>query len=207
MPKSIILEPHFMYQTLDELQNETKSLLNKLKEVGELLQIVARMTYAIGFNDLMKDAETQINGAGHAFVAANNVVDGACREVVKKLVQKFASEAGVRDSYAIEFFQEISIQTNFPERVQINPHYMSNIFDSYGQKIIELSAVGYDMQSLYARTHYFWQGTAADRTREAFETSVMPVFEKLMDTLYKIYGKGRDWVDEAIKMEASLQTP
>lgn len=204
MSKNIILDPYVMFSVLNDLEEDTKNLVKKLTEIGDILQVAAKMTYAIGFGNLMDEAQDGINNVGYAAISAHNTVATNCSEVVNKLVQKFAAEAGARGNYTVAPFKEIKIQTNFPDRVHINPHYLKGMFDNFGQKHLEFSVIVDDIERLFATSDSFWQGTAADSTRQKFKRVVMPFFEDLKRVFDQIYAKGEAWVDDAIKTDASL---
>ena len=69
---SIILDPQHMFQTLRDLQDQTIHLLVTIHTIEADLQTVATLTFATGFDALMKKAEADINRVGSAAVAANN---------------------------------------------------------------------------------------------------------------------------------------
>ncbi|MDB5079347.1 MAG: hypothetical protein JWP00_1271, partial [Chloroflexi bacterium] len=61
-----------------------------------------------------------------------------------------------------------------------------------------------DMRDIYRQTQNFWVGEAADKTRQSFESRIVPRFEDMLDVLSKIVELGFDWVEDAVKFEASL---
>lgn len=207
MAPSIILDPYVMFNVLNDLQDDTKDLVKKLGEIGDLLQVAAKMTFAIGFGDLMDEAQDSINNVGTAAISAQNAVASGCSKVVNKLVDKFATEAKARSDYTVTPFQEITIKTNNPDRVEINPQYLSGIFESLGQRYIEFANIVFEMERLFLNSDAFWRGTSADQTRQKFKTRVMPMFEDLTRVYNQINEKAQAWIEEAILIEKALPTP
>ena len=167
------------------------------------MQQASTLTFAVGFADLIKQAEGQINQTGSAVVAANNAFNSACKDVVNQLIEKFATE-GAKSDYGSPPFAEISISTNNPDRAQIYPPQIQAQMDDHQQKNGELSNLFKSMSDTYRQTTNFWVGESADKTRESFVSRVIPQFEELIQTLNKIVEAGKEWVNDAVKFEASL---
>jgi hypothetical protein len=200
---SIILEPKQMFQTLQDMEKATQDLLKLIQEVAEILEAVSVLTFAIGFGELIKMAEQAINQVGNAVVAANNAFNSACRDVVNQLVQKFAPE-GAKSDYSSPPFVEITIKINVADRAQIEPSQMRSSFDQNQQKNTQVANKSNDMRDIYRQTSSFWIGESADKTRSSFESKIVPEFENLKSVLDNIVSKGIEWIEDAVKFEASL---
>jgi uncharacterized protein YukE len=200
---SIILEPKQMFQTLSEMEKATQDLLKLIQEVSAVLEAASILTFAVGFGALIKAAEAAINQVGNAVVAANNAFNSACKDVVNQLVDKFASE-GAKSDYGSPAFIEITIRINVADRAQIYPPAIRALFDDNKQKNTQLGNKTNDMRDIYRQTQNFWVGEAADKTRQSFESRIVPRFEDMLDVLGKIVELGFDWIEDAVKFEASL---
>lgn len=200
---SIILEPKDMFNMLSNMETSTKDVLKKLGEIVDTLLQASTITFAVGFADLIKQAEGQINQTGSAVVAANNAFNTACKDVVNQLIDKFATE-GAKSDYGSPPFAEVSIATNTPDRAQIYPPQIQAQMDDHQQKNGELLKLFDAMRELYRQTQNFWVGESADKTRGSFESRVVPEFDQLIQTLNKIVEAGKAWVEDAVKFEASL---
>lgn len=204
---SIILDPQKMFNSLQELEKHTKDVISKLHDIGESFQQVAHVTYAIGFGELIKKAEADINQAGGGVVAANNAVNTACKDVVNELVNKFASQ-GAKSDYNSPPFEHIHIKVNPADRAAIYPQTMRTHFDDlFFTKFGALAVASTSLYTDMLDTKHFWLGTSADRMRHKFKTKVWPEFTGLEDVLKQIYNHGVNWIEETIKFEASLPTP
>jgi len=200
---SIILEPKQMFQTLQDMEKATQDILKLIQDVSAVLEAVSVLTFAFGFGQLIKLAEQAINQVGNAVVAANNAFNSACRDVVNQLVDKFASE-GAKSDYGSPPFVEISIKINVADRAQIYPPAMRALFDDHQQKNQQIGNKTNDMRDIYRSTSNFWIGSSADKTRSSFESKIVPEFENLKSTLDQIVSKGLEWIEDAVKFEASL---
>ena len=200
---SIILEPKQMFQTLQDMEKATQDLLKLIQDITSVLEAVSVLTFAVGFGELIKAAEAAINQVGNAVVAANNAFNSACRDVVNQLVDKFASE-GAKSDYGSPPFVEISIKINVADRAQIYPPAMRALFDDHQQKNQQIGNKTNDMRDIYRSTSNFWIGSSADKTRSSFESKIVPQFEDLLSVLQQIVSLGLDWVEDAVKFEASL---
>lgn len=203
---NIILEPKLMFQTLQELENETKNILKAMDAMASVLQSVTGLTYAIGFSELIIKAEKDINNFGSMLVAAINAVNVNCSTVVNQLVTKFAPQ-GAKSSYNAPAFKQIYLTTHVADRVAIHPPTMKNLFGDLFQKIYHFQALFGQVEKTFTKTKDFWVGTAADKVRNTFMTKLDPQFSDLLEVLYKIHNNGMDWIEETIKFEASLNTP
>jgi uncharacterized protein YukE len=200
---SIILEPRAMFQTLQDMEKATQDILKLIQEVTEILEAVSVLTFAFGFGQLIKLAEQAINQVGNAVVAANNAFNSACRDVVNQLVEKFAPE-GAKADYGSPAFIEITIKIQVADRAQILPSVMRSHFDQNQQKNTQVQHKTSDMRDIYRNTSNFWIGSSADKTRSSFESKIVPQFEDLLHVLQQIVSLGLDWVEDAVKFEASL---
>ena len=200
---SIILEPKQMFQTLQEMEKATQDIIKLIQEISQVLEAASILTFAIGFGELIKAAEAAINQVGNAVVAANNAFNSACKDVVNQLVDKFASE-GAKSDYSSPNFVEITIKINVADRAQIYPPQIRAQFDDNQQKNQQLGNKTNDMRDIYRQTSNFWVGESADKTRSSFESRIVPRFEDLLDVLQKIVSLGFDWIEDAVKFEASL---
>jgi hypothetical protein len=200
---SIILEPKDMFNHLSEMETSTKDVLAKLGDITQVLQGISTQTFAIGMVDLIKQAESQINEAGNATVSANNAFNSACKDVVNQLVEKFAPE-GAKSDYGSPPFAEVSISTNTPDRAQIYPQQLNSAADDNQQKNGELMKLFDQMRELYQNTKNFWIGESADKTRNSFESKVVPQYEDLVKTLNQIVETIKQFTEDAVKFEASL---
>jgi hypothetical protein len=90
------------------------------------------------------------------------------------------------------------------DRAQIHPSVMRVLFDDNQQKNSQMSNKTNDMRDIYRQTSNFWVGESADKTRQSFESRIVPKFEELLDVLNKIVQLGFDWIEDAVKFEASL---
>jgi uncharacterized protein YukE len=200
---SIILEPKQMFQTLQDMEKATQDILKLIQDVSAVLEAVSVLTFAFGFGQLIKLAEQAINQVGNAVVAANNAFNSACRDVVNQLVDKFASE-GAKSDYGSPAFIEITVKINVADRAQIYPPAMRALFDDHQQKNQQIGNKTNDMRDIYRSTSNFWIGSSADKTRSSFESKIVPQFEDLLSVLQQIVSLGLDWVEDAVKFEASL---
>ena len=200
---SIILEPKQMFQTLQDMEKATQDLLKLIQDITSVLEAVSVLTFAIGFGELIQAAEAAINQVGNAVVAANNAFNSACRDVVNQLVDKFASE-GAKSDYGSPAFIEITVKINVADRAQIYPPAMRALFDDHQQKNQQIGNKTNDMRDIYRSTSNFWIGSSADKTRSSFESKIVPQFEDLLSVLQQIVSLGLDWVEDAVKFEASL---
>ena len=203
---NIILEPKLMFHTLQEMEKETKDILKSIHALAHVLQSVSGLTYAIGFGDLIKQAEKDFNHFGSAMVAATNAVNIACSEVVNQLVAKFASQ-GAKSSYDAPLYEEVDITTHIADLVAIYPPVMKKHFDDLFQKIYHFGNLFAHMEQTFGKTKNFWIGASADKIRSNFMTRIDPKFGELLQVLYQIHNHGMEWIDEAVKFEASLSTP
>lgn len=203
---NIILEPKLMFKSLQELEKETKDLVTSVHFIGQALFQVSTITYAIGFGELMKQAEKNINQFGSVVVAATNAVNVACSEVVYELVQKFAPQ-GAKERYEVTPYEAIDITTLVPDRVAIYPPLMKQHLEDLFNKIFNFGTLFSKMEKTFGDTRNFWVGQSADRVRSNFMTKVDPKFSELVKVLYEIHSHCVEWVDETIKYEASLSTP
>jgi hypothetical protein len=204
---SIILDPQKMFNNLQELEKHTRDVISKIHDVYECLQQVAHLTFAIGFGELIKKAEAEINQGGAAVVAANNAVNTACKDVVNELVKKFASQ-GAKSDYGSPPFEHIHLKINNADRAAIYPQSMRTHFeDLLFSKFPQLALAFVTLNDDIVNTKHFWIGTSADRMRHNFDSKVSSEFIKLEEILHKIYDHGVHWIDETIKFEASLATP
>ena len=200
---SIILEPKQMFQTLQDMEKATQDILKLIQDVSAVLEAVSVLTFAFGFGQLIKLAEQAINQVGNAVVAANNAFNSACKDVVNQLVDKFANE-GAKSDYSSPPFVEVTIKINTADRAQIEPSQMRNSFDNHQQKNTQVANKSNDMRDIYRQTSNFWVGESADKTRSSFESKIVPEFENLKSTLDQIVSKGLEWIEDAVKFEASL---
>ena len=200
---SIILEPKQMFQTLSEMEKATQDLLKLIHEVSVVLEAASILTFAVGFGALIKAAEAAINQVGNAVVAANNAFNNACKDVVNQLVEKFASE-GAKSDYGSPAYIEITIKINVADRAQIYPAAIRALMDDHQQKNQQIGHKTNDMRDIYRQTSNFWVGESADKTRSSFESRIVPRFEDLLDVLQKIVSLGFEWIEDAVKFEASL---
>jgi hypothetical protein len=161
------------------------------------------MTYAIGFGELMKKAETSINQVGSAVVASNNAFNTACKDVVNQMVDKFAAE-GAKSDYSAPQFGGVKISVNLAHRAAIYPAQMQKLFEELQTRLKDYSRTNADMLYEYAETKKFWVGSAADRTRHNFYKKVVPHFMEFDNVMVSIHLKCQEWLDEARKFEASL---
>lgn len=200
---NIILEPKLMFQTLHDLQIQTAHTIVTLYGVESVLQKASNLTYAIGFADLIKQAEKDINHFGHAVVAANNAVNAACSGVVNQLVEKFAPE-GAKSSYEAPPYKEIHLKTNPPTRVAVYVGGVLELMEEERKRAATFWQAAQSLTQLYENTRKFWIGTSADNTRRAFKNKVEPQVIELKDVLHQIYLKGEAWIQDAVAYEASL---
>src|SRR6478672_10368065 len=100
---SIILHPEEMFKGLAQVETNTKDFIVKIHNLAEGLQFLAQVTFATGFNTLIKKAETEINQVGTAVVTANNILFNTCKVQVNQLVNKFAPEGAKSDYSAPPF--------------------------------------------------------------------------------------------------------
>ena len=82
--KTMIVDPHGMFKGLAQVEANTKDFIAKIHNLAEGLQFLAYITYATGFNKLMKKAETEINQVGTAVVTANNNLNTTCKDQVNR---------------------------------------------------------------------------------------------------------------------------
>ena len=200
---SIILEPKDMFNTLSGMEQLTKDIVAKLADITQVLQQSSTITFAVGFADLIKQAEGQINQVGSATVASNNALNSACKDVVNQLVEKFSPE-GAKSDYGSPPWIEISIKVNTPDRAQIYPPQIQSNMDQNQQTNNQLATRSNDMREIFSSTKNFWVGESADKTRSSFESRVVPQFEDMLSVLGKIVELGFSWVEDAVKFEASL---
>jgi hypothetical protein len=201
---SIILEPEEMFNALSYLEMRTRQFVRHLHTLSGVLEEISILTYAIGFGELIKKAEREINQNGSAVVAANNALNTACTHVVNQLVAKFAS-LGVKSDYSEPPFHEVHIKINVADRAAIYPPAMKALFDDlYNVKIRDLNYIFDSILQTYRRTAKFWVGTSASKTRRAIQDKLAPEYEQLETVLMQIVNKGYDWIEEAQKFEASL---
>jgi hypothetical protein len=200
---SIILEPKDMFNTLSEMEKATQDILKLIQTVQQILEAASALTFAVGFGELIKAAEAAINQVGSAVVAANNAFNSACKDVVNQLVEKFSPE-GAKSDYGSPPFVEITIKINTPDRAQIYPPQIQANMDQNKQTNTQLANKSNDMREIYRQTQNFWVGESADKTRNSFETKMVPQFEDLKSALDQIVQKGIEWVEDAVKFEASL---
>lgn len=200
---SIILDPIPMFNTLSSLDLATTHLETLLMRMSNVLQDLAEITFAHGFSDLLKKAQTNINHFGHAVVAATNEVNIAFSEVVNLLIGKFIM-LDQRASYNATPYEDAHIKLNPADRAEINPAKMKEILDDMTDKIIELGEFVFRYQRYYDETAKFWVGKSADQTRKSFHTRVMPKFADLLDVLRRIHEDGIKWIDESVMWEATL---
>lgn len=203
---NIILEPKLMFKSLQELEKETKDLVIAVHFIGHALVAVSGITYAIGFGELMKQAEKNINQFGSAVVAATNAVNVACSEVVYQLVEKFAPQ-GAKERYEVTPYRAIDITTLVPDRVAIYPPLMKQHLEDLFNKIFNFGTLFSKMEHTFANTKNFWVGESADRVRSNFMTKLDPKFSELVKVLYEIHSHCLEWIEQTIKFEASLSTP
>jgi hypothetical protein len=195
-----------MFQSLQELEDETRDIITSLYFIGHTLIDVSAVTYASGWGDLMKQAEKNINEFGNGLVAASNAVFTACSEVVNQLAEKFAPQ-GARGSYAAKQYRGINITTHTPDKVAIYPPLMKKHLEDLFKQIFDLGLLFAKMEETFMKTKKFWVGESADRSRSNFMTKLDPKFTEMSQVLYQIQRNGIEWVEETIKYEASLSTP
>ncbi len=99
---------------------------------------------------------------------------------------------------------EITVKINVADRAQIYPPAMRALFDDHQQKNQQIGNKTNDMRDIYSSTSNFWIGSSADKTRSSFESKIVPQFEDLLSVLQQIVSLGLDWVEDAVKFEASL---
>lgn len=202
-PYNIILEPKQMFKTLHDLQVQTAHTIVTMYGVESVLQKASDLTYAIGFGELIKQAERDINHFGHAVVAANNAVNSACSAVVNQLVEKFAPE-GAKSSYEAPPYKEIHLKTNPPTRVAIYVTGVLQLMEEERWRSTRFWDSAEKLSELYENTNKFWIGTSAENTRAAFKNKVEPQLIELKQVLHEIYLKGQAWIQEVVAYEASL---
>lgn len=200
---SIIVEPRKMFFTLHELQQQTSYMNILIHDLASILQKVSSLTYAIGFGELMKKAELELNRGGSGMVAATNAINTACKEVINLMVAKFASE-GAKSDYTAPKFTDVHIKINTADRVAIYPSEMLNIFWDLRWKMKEIKRSYNYIVDIYQLSEKFWVGASADRIRKNFDTKVTPHFEAFFEAVFDIYDKGIAWIEEANKFDASL---
>lgn len=201
---SIILDPQKMFQTLQTLENHTRDFIVALYKFGDGLQNVAQLTYAIGFGELIKKAETDLNQLGFGAVAATNAVFTACKDVVNELVNQFASQ-GAKSDYSSPAIKDMHIKVNPAHRAAIYPQSMRDHFDQL--QTVRLRAFERTFNYLasdISSTSEFWVGTSADRFRDNYGKKLYPQYHQLRQEAKKIIEHGFHWIDESVKFEASL---
>lgn len=205
-PNSIILDPKLMFNTLNQLETQTQGMVLSMYMLGYRLEQVSTLTYAQGFGELIKRAERDINHLGNALVAANNAFNTTCAEVVNHLVEKFAPD-GAKSSYNVPAFRTVHIKINTADRAAIYPEDMKTLFDLFEKKIHTTINYYLGIMDAYNHTEKFWVGSSAERTRHNFKTKINPLYEDLIKALFRIKAHGLEWIDEAVKFEASLNVP
>lgn len=201
--QSIIVEPKQMFNSLQELQHLTTHMIVVMYGLESTLQSLATMTYAVGFGDLMKKAETSINQIGTAVVATNNAFNNACKDVVNQLVDKFAAE-GAKSDYSAPKFGGVKLHVNLAHRAAIYPAQMEKLFEELQSRMNGFGETSASMMQEYSQTKSFWVGTAADRTRDGFFKKVVPHFSEFDKVMFSIHLKCKEWLDEASRFEAAL---
>ena len=205
-PNSIILDPKLMFDTLQKLENETRLIAISMYSLGHTLQQVSTLTYAIGFGELIKKAEKEMNQVGEAVIAVNNSFNDTCKDIVNRLVEKFAPE-GAKSTYNVPPFRGVHIKINVADRAAIYPAEMKTIFEEMEKKLKHLSILFVEIRDTYPNTKHFWVGHSADQTRHNFQAKVVPLFEDLWRVLLTIHSHGMAWIEETVKFEANLSTP
>ena len=201
---SIILEPKQMFQTLSEMEKATQDLLKLIQDVSAVLEAASILTFAVGFGALIKAAEAAINQVGNAVVAANNAFNSACKDVVNQLVKKFAPQ-GAKSDYTAPAFAPVHFKVNHEDKVKIELKTISDALNDLMQtKIKEVADAFYLVEAWIRTTEIFWQGTSADRFRHAFQSKVIPEYNKLLEVLNLIIRNCGEWLDLTIKIEAAL---
>jgi hypothetical protein len=204
---SIILDPQKMFKSLAFLEEDTKQFVTRIHNFGQKLQQVAHLTYAIGFGELIKQAEAEVNQVGNAVVAANNTVNRACKDVVNELVGKFAAQ-GVKSDYTAPPFEHIHLKVNPADHAAIYPESMRKIIDDLVSDAIPAMQGAFSrLLEDVLRTKEFWVGTSADRMRQTFQKKVEPEFVVLDKTALNIAEHCYKWIIEALNFEDSLKTP
>jgi len=203
---NIILDPKLMFILLGNLQEYTKDLIRRIQFVFEDLQEVANFTYAIGFGELVKKAETEINQVATGVVTANNTIFNACKDVVNELVNKFAPQ-GAKSDYSAPQFTPVQLKVNPDDQVTIYPQHMRDVFSIFHRETESIGASYYYVQAEVADTKKFWVGTSADKFRQTFDTKIGHEHVQLNSALINIYVKGNDWIEKTIQFEKNLPTP
>lgn len=192
-----------MFDTLHELEKLVFHYIGLAFKFEAVLRKIAALTYAIGFGELIKQAEKEINQTGHAVTTAINAFNTACKEVVNQLVAKFAAEGAKSEYFTPDYF-DIHIKVNPADQVAIHPKTMLSIFDEFQYLFLDLFSTHSRIQTTLIDIKEFWVGQSVDKMRQAFESRVVPKFEEELVTLYAIYNRRMKWIKEAIKFEASL---
>jgi hypothetical protein len=200
---SIILDSRLMFQSLQELESDTDSIIIAIEGMAVALWEVSSLTYAFGFGALMKKAETDLNQAAQAVVAANNAVNSTCSMIVNMLVDKFAPE-GAKSSYNVKPIDEIHFPVRKADRAEIHPKEMEKLFEDVASKLIFFDQHVIRLQTTYELTRRFWSGTSAELTRHKFKSKVSPLFDKLHADVLAIYNHGLEWIGKSVKFEVSL---
>jgi uncharacterized protein YukE len=196
-----------MFKGLGQVETNTKEFIGKIHKLADVLQHLAHLTYAIGFGELIKRAEADINQVGMAVVTANNSLNSACKDVVNELVKKFAPQ-GAKSDYTSPSFELVHFKVNPADKAAIFPQTISDALnDLVTTKMSEIDNSFYLIRSWIAATEAFWKGTSADRFRQTFRSKVIPEYDNLLQVLNKIIHHCGQWLDETIKFEASLGVP
>jgi hypothetical protein len=200
----IIFDPEAMFKGLAQVEVNTKDFIAKIHNLAEVLQYLAHVTYATGFNKLIKRAETEINQVGAAVVTANNSLNTTCKDVANQLVKKFAPQ-GAKSDYSAPAFAPVHFKVNHEDKVKIEFKTISDALNDLMQtKIKEVADAFYLVEAWIRTTEIFWQGTSADRFRHAFQSKVIPEYNKLLEVLNLIIRNCGEWLDLTIKIEAAL---